>query len=71
MEAWVKMVKENVRMLAGIVAFIGVAFLAVLLFNPPWKKSCEEQRMEYVRLQAESSIPPPEFVVVNKECRQQ
>ena len=52
-------------------ALIGVAFLAVLLFNPPWKKSCEEQRMEYVRLQAESSIPPPEFVVVNKECRQQ
>lgn len=71
MEAWVKMVKENVRMLAGVGALIGVAFLAVLLFNPPWKKSCEEQRMEYVRLQAESSIPPPEFVVVNKECRQQ
>lgn len=71
MEAWVKMVKENARMLAGIIALIGVTFLAVLLFNPPWDKSCEEQRMEYVRLQAESSMPPPEFVIVDKECRQE
>ena len=44
MDAGGKMVKENVRMLAGVGALIGVAFLAVLLFNPPWKKSCEEQR---------------------------